>query len=144
MPTGVVLDTNVVSEPRRPRPDPNVQSWFARQTVDQLYLTSTIVGEIAFGIALMPSGRRRRSFEAWLRETLLGTFHGRILAYDEEDAVLYGRLMADARAGGRPARVGDAQIAATAMRHGFAIATRNLDDFRLFGVCLIDPWQPAT
>ena len=71
----------------------------------------------------------------------MGAFGGRILAFDQEDALLYGRLMAKARRAGRPARVGDAQFAATALRHGLAIATRNTGDFALFDVPLIDPWQ---
>ena len=140
---GIILDTNVVSEPKRARPDTNVVAWFERQAADQLYLTSTIVAELAFGIEIMPAGRRRRGFEIWLHERVVPTFQGRILAFDEEDALLYGRLMAKARRAGRPARVGDAQIAATALRHGLAIATRNTDDFALFDAPLINPWQAS-
>jgi toxin FitB len=139
---GIILDTNVVSEPKRARPDANVMAWFERQAADQLYLTSTIVAELAFGIEIMPPGGRRRGFEAWLREAVMQAFQGRVLAFEEEDALLYGRLMAKARRAGRPARVGDTQIAATALRHGLAIATRNTDDFILFDAPLIDPWQP--
>jgi toxin FitB len=138
---GIILDTNVVSEPKRARPDVNVMTWFERQAPDQLYLTSTIVAELAFGIEIMSPGRRRCGFEAWLRDRVMQAFQGRILAFEEEDALLYGRLMAKARRAGRPARVGDTQIAATALRHGLAIATRNTDDFILFDAPLIDPWQ---
>lgn len=138
---GIILDTNVVSEPKRERPDANVVAWFERQIADRLYLTSTIVAELAFGIEIMPPGRRRRRFETWLHERVVGAFRGRILAFDEEDALLYGHLMARARRQGRPARVGDAQIAATALRHGLAIATRNTGDFALFDAPLINPWQ---
>jgi predicted nucleic acid-binding protein len=138
---GIILDTNVVSEPKRARPDANVVAWFGRQAADQLYLTSTIVAELAFGIELMPRGRRRGSFEVWLSERVVGAFRGRILPFDEADALLYGRLMAEARRERRPARGGDAQIAATALRHGLAIATRNTDDFAAFAAPLINPWQ---
>ncbi|MGH6899556.1 MAG: type II toxin-antitoxin system VapC family toxin [Geminicoccaceae bacterium] len=138
---GIILDTNVVSEPKRARPDANVVAWFERQAADQLYLTSTIVAELAFGIEIMPPGRRRRGFEIWLHERVVGAFRGRILAFDDEAALLYGGLMARARRQGRPARVGDAQIAATALRHGLAIATRNTGDFALFDAPLINPWQ---
>lgn len=137
---GIVLDTNVVCEPKRVWPDDNVVAWFERQSVDDLHLTSTVVGEIAFGIEIMPPGRRRSGFETWLRESVLGTFQGRILPFEEADALLYGRLMARARERGRPARVGDAEIAAVALRRGMTIATRNVAHFSVFAVPLIDPW----
>jgi predicted nucleic acid-binding protein len=140
---GIVLDTNLVSEPKRARPDARVVAWDARQAVDDLYLTSTVVAVLAFGIELLPAGRRRRSFEVWLSERVLALFASRILPFDAEDALVCGRLMAAARRRGRPARVGDAEIAAVALRHGFALATRNIDDFALFGVPLLNPWQDA-
>jgi len=138
---GIVLDTNVISEPKRAAAHPNVAAWYARQSADQLYLTSTVVAELAFGIELLPAGRRRRDLEAWLRERVLSLFEGRILPFDTEDALVHGRLMAAARRGGCPARVGDAEIAAVAIRHGFAIATRNTGDFAAFGVPLLNPWH---
>jgi toxin FitB len=119
-------------------------AWFERQVADQLHLTSTIVAELAFGIEIMPPGRRRRGFEIWLYEHVAGAFRDRILAFDREDAWFYGRLMAKARRAGRSTRVGDAQIAATALRHGLAIATRNPGDFALFDIPLIDPWKPLS
>jgi predicted nucleic acid-binding protein len=76
---GIVLDTNLVSEPKRARPDARVVAWYARQAVDDLYLTSTVVAELAFGIELLPAGRRRRSFEVWLSERVLALFASRIL-----------------------------------------------------------------
>jgi toxin FitB len=138
---GIVLDTNLISEPKRAAPDPNVVAWYARQSADQLYVTSTVVAELAFGIELLPAGRRRHSFEAWLAERVLNLFEGRILPFDTDDALVYGRLMAAARRQGRPARVGDGEIAAVAIRHGFAIATRNTGDFAAFGVPLLNPWH---
>lgn len=141
---GIILDTNVVSEPKQPEPDPDVTAWYGRQTTDQLFLTSTVIAELAFGIESLPAGRRRAEFEAWLRNDVMGAFERRILAFDADDAVLYGRLMAEARRRRRPARVGAAEIAAVAIRHGFAIATRNIDHFDLFDVSLINPWLDAT
>jgi len=63
---GIVLDTDVVSEPKRAVPDPHVVAWYARHAADDLYLTSTVLAELAFGIELIPAGRRRRSLESWL------------------------------------------------------------------------------
>lgn len=136
-----MLDTNLVSEPKRPVPDPRVVAWYARQPVATLYLTSTVVAELSFGIELLPDGRRRRGFEAWLTERVLHAFESRILPFDVEDALLCGRLMAAARRQGRPARIGDVEIAAVAIRHGFALATRNTEHFAGFGVPLLNPWQ---
>ncbi len=130
----------MVSEPRRAVPDPNVIAWFAEQAADRLYLTSTVVAELAFGVELMAPGRRRCAFERWLRDRVMRGFRDRILPFTEADALIYGRLMADARRRGRPARVGDAEIAAVALSHAMAIATRNTDHFAAFDLVLIDPW----
>ena len=130
----------MVSEPRRAVPDPNVIAWFEGQAADRLYLTSAVVAELAFGVELMAPGRRRRAFERWLRDRVMRGFRDRILPFTEADALIYGRLMADARRRGRPARVGDAEIAAVALRHAMAIATRNTDDFAAFDLVLINPW----
>ena len=138
---GIVLDTNVISEPRRRVADPSVVAWYARQSADQLFLTSTVVAELAFGIELLPAGRRRRGFEEWLASRVIGLFAGRILPFEVADAMIFGRLMASARRQGRPARVGDAEIAAVVLRHGLALATRNVVDFAAFGVAVINPWQ---
>jgi hypothetical protein len=89
--TGIVLDTNVISEPRRPSPEPKVLAWLAEQDVECLYLTATVVGELAHGIAILPSGRRRDQFEAWLFELVRERFAGRILPFDGEAAFCSGK-----------------------------------------------------
>jgi toxin FitB len=81
------------------------------------------------------------SLEGWLRGQVMNAFRGRILPFDQDAALVYGRLMAAARPHGRPARVGDAEIAAVAICHGLVVATRNSGDFAVFGVPLVDPWQ---
>ena len=138
---GIVLDTDVVSEPRRRVADPSVVAWYTRHSADQLFLTSTVVAELALGIELLPAGRRRGGFEEWLASRVIGLFAGRILPFEVADAMIFGRLMASARRQGRPARVGDAEIAAVVLRHGLALATRNVVDFGAFGVPVINPWQ---
>ena len=138
--SGIVLDTSVVSEPKRPRPDPVVRAWFERQDPDRLFLTTTVVCELAEGIERMPPGRRRRDFEGWLDGLIAEDFRDRVLALDVAAARLYGRLVASAYAQGRPPRMGDAQVAAVAARDGMAVATRDAADFEPFGVPLIDPW----
>ena len=126
---GIILDTNVVSEPRRPEPDPRVRAWFEAQDVDQLYLTTTVIGELAAGIERMPSGRRRTNFRRWLEALVSEDFAGRILTFDVEAALIYGKLVAAALARGRPPTVGDAQIAAIAQREQMAVASRDVRGF---------------
>jgi toxin FitB len=139
--TGIVLDTNVISEPRRPSPEPKVMGWLARQDVEWLYLTATVVGELAHGIAILPRGRRRDRFEAWLFELVHEQFAGRVLSFDGEAALLFGQIIAAARARGRPTDAGDAQIAAVAQLHDMTVATRDVGDFEPLGVAVINPWD---
>jgi toxin FitB len=130
-----------VSEPRRPAPDPRVRSWFDAQDVDRLYLTTTVIGELAVGIERMPSGRRRADFRSWLDGLISEDFAGRILVFDVAAALIYGKLVAAALARGRPPTVGDAQIAAVAQRDGMAVASRDIRGFDSLDVSIIDPWQ---
>ncbi len=138
---GIILDTNVVSEPERPAPDPKVRSWFAAQDVDRLYLTTTVIAELAVGIERLPSGRRRTDFRRWLEALVQENFAGRILVFDVTAALIYGELVAAALARGRPPTVGDAQIAAVARRNGMAVASRDVRDFETLEVPVIDPWH---
>jgi predicted nucleic acid-binding protein len=141
--TGIILDTNVVSEPKRPAPDPKVRDWFASQDPSRLYLTTTIIGELAVGIERMPAGRRRTDFRRWLNALISEDFAGRILTLDVDAALIYGRIVADALARGRPPTVGDAQIAAVARRDGMAIASRDVRGFEVLEVPVVNPWQDA-
>ena len=139
--SGIILDTNVVSEPKRPSPDPKVRAWFESQDVERLYLTTTVIGELAVGIERLPAGRRRTDFRRWLDALITEDFFGRILTFDIEAALIYGKLVADALARGRPPTVGDAQIAAVARRDRMAVASRDVRDFATLDVPIIDPWH---
>jgi predicted nucleic acid-binding protein len=138
--SGIILDTNVVSEPKRPLPAARVQVWFEGQRSDDLYLTSTVIAELAQGIERLPAGRRRSELERWLDTLIADAFAGRILMFDVEAALIYGKLVANALAQGRTPKVADAQIAAVAWREGMAVATRDVADFRALQVPVIDPW----
>jgi len=139
--SGIILDTNVVSEPKRPSPDPKVRAWFESQDAERLYLTTTVIGELAVGIERLPAGRRRTDFRRWLDALITEDFSGRILTFDVEAALIYGRIVADALARGRPPTVGDAQIAAVARRERMAVASRDVRDFEALDVPIIDPWH---
>lgn len=140
---GIILDTNVVSEPKRPHPDPAVRSWFERQDPDSLFLTTTVLAELAEGAERLPRGRKRLGFEAWLDGLVNEDFEGRVLAFDVAAARIFGKLAAAAYAQGCPPGMGDAQIAAVAARDGLAVATGDIEGFVAFGVPLMDPWRHA-
>ena len=140
---GIILDTNVISEPRRPQPSPKVRAWFEAQDVERLHLTATVIGELSIGIERIPKGRRRVDFERWLEALIAEDFAGRILSFDAAAALIYGKLVADAMAHGRQPTVGDAQIAAVARRDGMAVATRDVAGFEPLAVAIVDPWRGA-
>ncbi len=91
---GTVLDTNVVSESKKPRPSPQVEAWFEQQDPARLYLTVTVISELSIGIERLPPGRKRRDLEQWLDDLLEREFSGRILSLDVPAARLAGRLAA--------------------------------------------------
>ena len=136
---GFLLDTNVVSELVKPSPEPSVLGWVARQAVADLFLPAITLGELIRGVVRLPQGRRRDAAR-WVRDDLPRQFEGRILSFDREAAVLWGNVMGEGDRSGRPYAAADAQIAATALRHGLTVVTRNGRDFQGMGVELFDPW----
>ncbi|WP_405138409.1 type II toxin-antitoxin system VapC family toxin [Nocardia sp. NBC_01388] len=137
----IILDTNVISEPLRKAPDPRVAEWLDAQNIETLYLTAVTVGELRYGAAAMPEGRRRDLLVEQLEKHTLPLFSGRVLAYDLEAAAEYARLMSTARAGGHAIATADGMIAATAAAAGFTVATRDTAPFEAAGVPIVDPWQ---
>ncbi|MEZ5865672.1 MAG: type II toxin-antitoxin system VapC family toxin [Geminicoccaceae bacterium] len=141
--TGLLLDTNVVSEIVKPVPSLQVEAWYAAHSLADLHLTAVVVAEINAGIETMPMGRRRDVLERWRDELVMVTFRDRILPFDLAAADLFGRLTALAKRAGCPAKFADTQIAAVASVHGLTVATRDVADFAGFGVPLVNPWQAA-
>ncbi|WP_446225399.1 type II toxin-antitoxin system VapC family toxin [Nocardia sp. IBHARD005] len=137
----IILDTNVISEPMGGAPDPRVLAWLDAQNFDTLYLAAVTVGELRYGIAAMPAGRRRDGLSARLADHTLPLFAGRVLPYDLEATAEYARLMSRARAAGVAIGTADGMIAATAAAAGFTVATRDTTPFEAAGVPVIDPWQ---
>jgi predicted nucleic acid-binding protein len=134
----IVLDTNVLSEPLRVRPDEHVLAWLGALD-DETAVTSVSVGELLVGVRALPEGRRRAGLLDAI-ETTLRNFAGSVLAYDEPAARHYARLQEMRRAAGRPLSVEDGMIAATCLAHGAMLATRDSVGFVGLGVELIDPW----
>lgn len=137
----IVLDTNVISEPLRKAPDPRVVEWIDAQNIETLYLSAVTVGELRYGVAAMPAGRRRDLLGEQLETRVLPLFSGRVLAYDLRAAAEYARIMSAARNAGFAIGTADGMIAATAAASNFAVATRDTSPFDAAAVPVINPWQ---
>lgn len=138
-----LLDTNVVSEWVRPRPDHNVISWLAGVDEDRVYISVISLAEIRRGVELLPAGRRRERLASWLAEELPVRFEERILDIDAQVAATWGVVMARGQKSGMTLGSMEAFVAATAETHDLTLATRNVKDFQRLGISLLDPWQPA-
>lgn len=135
----IFLDTNVVSETFRKQPNDAVIAWLIRHDAE-LALSSIVIGEIAYGIAKIRDDERAPRLELSLKDWR-SRFVGRIYGFDEEAALTYGTIMAEAKRRGQPMSAPDGMIAAVARTKAGALATRNIDDFRHCGVELINPWD---
>lgn len=135
-----LLDTNVLSEVQRPKPDPRVLAWLDQIDEDRTHLSVISVGEIARGVAQLDEGRRKVALQHWLEADLPGRFANRLLPVDRETALTWGQLMAEAKRAGRGLPVMDGWIAATATRHGLTLVTRNTGDFAGIALELFNPW----
>jgi len=131
-----LVDANVLSEATKAQPDAKVVDWL-RQNEPELVVDPIILGEIRFGIHLLPSGKRRRRLEAWFKN---GVAKITCLPWEAETGLRWARLLADLRSTGKAIPIKDSLIAATALVHALTIATRNQADFRLAGVNLLDPF----
>lgn len=136
----IVLDTNVLSEPLRPKPDPRVVRWLDAQHPQTLWLTSITMAEIRFGIAALPEGARQQRLRERFEGEVAPLFAGRILPFDDPASVHYAALQANARRSGRGLSPLDGMIAAICSTHGHILATRNVADFEDTGLTLLDPW----
>ncbi len=131
-----LVDANVLSEPTRARPDPGVLEWLARHERD-LAVDPIILGEVRFGILLLPRGARRSRLERWFAE---GVGRLQCLPWGADTGLRWAELLAELRSRGRAMPVKDSLIAATALVHGLVVATRNRADFERAGVEVHDPF----
>lgn len=137
----ILLDTNVVSEMMKWQPARAVIDWLNNAEGGDLYLSSVTVGEIEYGIDVLPDGKRRDELRARFEDFLARAFAFRILAYDEEAARHYGSIMGARKRRGYPMSAPDGQIAAVARARGMTVATRNIDDFTNCGIEIVNPWE---
>lgn len=137
----VLLDTNVLSEARRPAPDLKVLAWLDSVDEDRVFISTASIAELRRGVALMSAGRRRDALAAWIGNDLPMRFANRILPIDQTIAERWGDLMAESHRSGNSLSVMDGFFAATALAHELTLVTRNTKDFAPFGVPLLNPWE---
>jgi predicted nucleic acid-binding protein len=136
----IILDTNVISEPLRLKPNPAVVAWLDEQSAETLYTTATSLSELWVGIEALPKGKRKAGLKAALTELLPVLFGDRILPFDTAAAMRYAELVVRAQAKGHAISVGDGQIAAIAAVHGYRVATRDTAPFLAARVAVVNPW----
>ncbi|HEX6101233.1 MAG TPA: type II toxin-antitoxin system VapC family toxin [Thermoanaerobaculia bacterium] len=131
-----LVDANVLSEPTKPAPHPGVVEWL-RENERELAVDPVIVGEVRFGILLLPKGMRRTRLERWFDA---GVQRLHCLPWEAEHGLRWARLLATLRTSGRTMPVKDSLIATTALVHGLAVVTRNRADFEKAAVTVVDPF----
>ncbi|MDW5316869.1 type II toxin-antitoxin system VapC family toxin [Rhizobium sp. PL01] len=136
----ILLDTNLVSEPWKPTPDPAVITWLDAQAIETLFISAISVAELRFGIASMPSGKRQTILHDRLESDVLPHFDGRILPFNLGASQFYAELMAGGRITGKAIGKADGYIAATAAQNHLAVATRDARPFEAAGLKVINPW----
>ena len=141
--TRYLLDTNIISDVVKPRPSNALLAWMAAQRDDDLFIASLTLAEIHRGILEKPHGRKRAALDAWFSgsEGPQALFAGRILPFDDRAALIWARLMAEARAAGRPRSALDTVIASVAMANECVIVTDNERDF--VGLPILNPMRDA-
>lgn len=142
--TGFLLDTNIPSELTRPKPDPKVEDWLDNADDDHLFFSVVSLGEIFKGITILPESKRRKQLQQWVDEALRPWFEGRVLPVTEAIAERWGILAGQCQLKGRPLKVADGLIAATALEHELTVVTRNVRDFSDLGVGVLNPWMVGT
>jgi predicted nucleic acid-binding protein len=132
-----LVDANVLSEGTKPMPHAHVVRWL-RQHERDLAVDPIILGELRFGILLLPRGKRRTRLERWFEG---GAQRLTCVPWDAETGLRWAELLARLRASGRAMPIKDSLIAATALTHGLVLVTRNRTDFAAAGVRMIDPFE---
>ena len=133
-----LVDSNVISEATKPAPAPDVVYWL-RQNEQDLAVNPIVLGEIEYGILLLPSGKRRSRLQQWFAQ---GVQRIRVLELDGATAAEWARLLARLKKANRAMSVKDSLIAASALKHKLTLATRNTRDFQYAGLSLVNPFVP--
>jgi toxin FitB len=139
--TGWLLDTNVISELRRPKPEPKVIAFIREKPIELLHLSAVTFAEIRFGIELLPDPGRRAELNDWLTHKVRPMFQGRVLAVCEDVMFKWRLLVEDGRKIGHTFSQPDLIIAATGLQYGLTVVTRNVADYEKAHVPVFNPWS---
>ena len=138
-----LLDTDVISELRRPRPSPRVVSFIRDQPLETLYLSVVTLAEVRFGIDSLPDAGKRAQLTDWLGHRVRPMFGRRVLSVDE-DVILKWRVLVDeGRKAGHTFSQPELFIAATAQLHGLTVVTRDVDEYARAGTAVLNPWNSS-
>jgi toxin FitB len=138
--TGWLLDTNVLSELRRPRPEAKVISFVAAQPLETLHISTVTFAEIRFGIELLPHATRRSELADWLTHKVRPMFERRVLQVTEDVMLMWRLLVEEGRKMGHTFSQPDLIIAATARHHGLTVVSRDTADYLKANVAVFNPW----
>ncbi len=136
-----LLDTNVLSELRRPKPEHRVVAFVDACPLDQLHISVVTLAEIRFGIELVSEPNRRAELNGWLTEKVRPMFEGRVLQVTEDIMLKWRLLVEDGRKAGHTFSQPDLIIAATAIHHGMTVVTRDRSDYDKARVPVVNPWN---
>lgn len=136
-----LLDTCVLSELIKKKPDQRVVEWISGIEESKLFVSVLTIGEIHKGIEKLPRSGRREMLLRWVDEDLPERFRGRIIPFDLRSAAVWGKMQATAEMAGKTMPIIDGMIAATAATHNLAVATRNISDMEAGNAVLINPWD---
>jgi predicted nucleic acid-binding protein len=137
-----LLDTNVISEWVKARPNPGVIAWLAGVDEDRVFMSVVTLAELRYGVERMAAASRRKErLDEWLRDELPVRFEGRILPISDVIAHAWGKVVARSEAAGRPIGAIDAFIAATVETYDFILVTRNASDFDSVVKSILNPWS---
>lgn len=137
----IVLDTNVLSELLRPRPERKVVDWLVGQTRSMLFTTAVSRGEMLNGVLILPDGQRKARMHQEVLAIFATDMASKVLPYDSDAADAHAAFAAERRVQGRKVGQADCMIAGIVRSRGAVLATRNVRDFEDCGITLIDPWQ---
>lgn len=138
--TGWLLDTNILSELRRPKPEPKVTAFIAAQPLELLYVSTVTLAEIRFGIELLSQAARRSELNDWLSHNVRPMFEHRILEITEDIMLKWRLLVEEGRKVGHTFSQPDLIIAATAQHHGITVVTRDTSEYAKARVPVFNPW----
>lgn len=137
----ILLDTNIISELMRPKPQPTVVQWLNNQDALEVYISAITIAEIEYGLKVLPEGQKRWGLKQKFDWLIAQGFSERVLDFTSEAALHYADIMAYRRSLGLPMSVPDGQIAALARLKRFTLATRNVKDFEECGLMLVNPFS---